>query len=309
MKRSTFLFFPLVALSFIACSSSNGNDPSEPITPDDKPVALNVRAEISQPSVSRAADTHWDANDSIGITAYNNSEMANRYKNVRYQTTGDGSFTSKTPIYFLNDNPVEFKAYYPYNPRLALLGTLKNNTRAKNQTPEGKKTIDYMWADITDMSKQNYQVTFGFIHLMTQIAITLKQGDGVDLKDLTSYTVSGFALEGTFLPDEGKAYGMGPVEDLVLNITGKSENTISLSPIILYPQRQSTFNLSVTLGGQVYSLEGIRINGGELQPGIVYNYTFTIAKTESGQKLELTNTEINPWTPQEGGEGTLYPKL
>lgn len=306
MKISAFLFCPLVALLWAACSSSNGNEPDESITPNDKPVELNVRATISQPSVSRASDTKWDANDSIGITAYNNPEMAARYKNVRYQTTGDGSFTSKTPIYFINDQTVELKAYYPYSASGG--GILKNNTRAENQTPERKRTIDYLWADLKDLRKETPNPTFGFIRAMSQIAITFQQGEGVDLKDVTSYTISGLKLEGEFNTDEGTATASGSPEDLTLNITGKQGSSLAISPVILYPQTVSSFDVKVILGGEVYSCKGLTLQSGGLVHGYIYNYTLTIKKTVQGPKLEMTQTEIMPWTPENGGEGILYPE-
>ena len=305
MKNSAFLFFFFTMLLFTACIYSTENELGDPITSDDKYVELNIRAEIAHSPVSRAADISWDTNDSIGVTAYNNAQMENRYKNVRFQTTGDGNFMSNTPIYFVNNNIVKFRAYYPYSSQG---GVLTNNTWAENQTSEGKKTIDYMWAETPDkgiIDKDHPTVVLEFFHKMSQIAITFQQGEGVNLKDFKSYTISGLKLEGTFNPDDGKAMASGTSKDLTLNITGKDGSSTLVSSIILYPQEISSFDVSVTLGNQVYSCKRVNVNNNRLKEGLLYNYTFTI--TNVGGELKLTNSVITPWYPVVGGSDTLYP--
>lgn len=310
MKNSAFLFFSFVVLLLTACNSSNEMDSSVSV-PEAKLVELKVQTKIVQSSVSRAVDTNWDTNDSIGISCYNNSQMETKYKNVRYTTTGDGIFTSNTPIYFLNDKTVDFKAYYPYRPGQEYFGALNNNTKAENQSPEKQKTIDYLWADIKGVNKNNPNKVWGFVHKMTRIALIFKKGEGVDLKDLTSYTISGIRLEGTFIPYNGITEGLGSLGNIELNITGKSEDSILVPPVIIYPQKLKRIKISATLGGEIYSSSKglIWVPKGEFQSGFIYNYTFTISKNASGPKLELINTEINPWTAQEGGESTVYPVL
>lgn len=76
MKNFRISFLALAATFFAACSSSSSDEPQT--TPDSPSDAATVAATFTAniKAASRASGTSWDANDEIGITAADNSEMA-----------------------------------------------------------------------------------------------------------------------------------------------------------------------------------------------------------------------------------------
>lgn len=296
MKATKFFIIAAAAITFAACSSSSGDDPQQ--TPDSPSATTTVAATFSADikAISRASGTSWDANDEIGITAADNSDMEAKYKNVKFTTTGDGSFSSG-PVYYQNEESVTFNAYYPYS---SAGGTITGSTAADSQTAESQKKIDYLYATATG-KKSSPTVTMTFTHRMSQIMLTFKQGDDVDLKDLAGYTISGLKMQGTFNTGDGTAEATGSAEDLAMAVTGESAATFSAPAVILYPQAAVSFDLSVTLGGQTFTQKAIAINDGALKAGNCYQYTIEISKA----KLDVKQTSISGWSSVDGGSGMV----
>lgn len=301
MKTTKFFFLTAAAIALAACSSSspngNGMGDNDDNDKQENPTVVAATFSANIKAVSRAAGTSWDANDEIGITAADNSDMAAKYKNVKFTTTGDGNF-SGGPVYYQNEASVTFNAYYPYS---STGGTIKSSTTADKQTTTGQKQIDYLFATATGASKTKPSVNFTFTHQMSQLAITFQQGDDVDLKDLTAYTVSGLCLDGTFNTETGAAAASGSAADLTMSVTGESVKTVAAPAVILYPQTATSFDLTVTLGGQTFSQQGIAIKDNALKAGNCYNYTITISKTG----LEVKQTSISDWNSVDAGSGTV----
>lgn len=291
MKNSVNLLLAALAASLAACSSSSG-DGSDSVPEEPTMVAATFSANIK--SVSRANGTSWDANDEIGITAADNSEMSAKYRNVKFTTTGDGNF-SGGPVYYQNEASVTFNAYYPYS---LVGGTISSSTTADNQTSVNQKKIDYLYATATG-KKSSPSVTMTFTHRMSQIAITFTQGDDVDLKDLTGYTISGLKMQGEFNTDTGTATATGSAADLTMTVDGQSGTAFTAPAVIFYPQTASTFDLSVTLGGQTFTQQGITINNGELKAGNCQQYSITISRTG----LEVSQSSISGWNGIDAGSG------
>lgn len=296
MKTKSVLLFAVAATTFAACSSSSSNDEPTPTPTPDEPTVVAATFSANIKAASRASETSWDANDEIGITAADNSEMAAKYKNVKFSTTGDGNF-SGGPVYYQNEENVTFNAYYPYS---SVDGTITGSTLADNQSTTNQKKIDYLYATATG-KKSSPSVTLTFTHKMSQILLTFKQGDDVDLKDLTGYTISGLKMQGTFNTDDGTAEATGTAEDLTMTVTCQSGSTFASPAVILYPQTAASFDLSVTLGGQTFTQKGITVNDGSLKAGNCYQYTIEISKT----KLEVKQTSISGWSTVDGGSGLV----
>lgn len=98
MKTLKLFVIATAAVACVACSSSSSEDP-RPSPEEPTMVAATFSANIK--AVSRANGTSWDANDEIGITAADNSEMSAKYKNVKFTTTGDGNFSGGS-VYYQN---------------------------------------------------------------------------------------------------------------------------------------------------------------------------------------------------------------
>ena len=299
MKTSKFLYVGMVALAFAACNNED--------VISDGPVAAQVSAGIEGVQ-TRAAGTSWDSNDQIGISCNGGKTT---YKNVRYtvSNTSDGSFTSTAPIYFQDMAEVTFSAYYPYSEKGE---TISKTIAAADQEAEAQKKIDYMFATGAKASKASPEVKFTnegstdarFKHRMSQLSFTFNQGEDTDLTNMTDFTISGLKMEGTFNTADGTASvtGTAQAEDLKITGTPSASNTYTRS-LILFPQQvvNGIFNLSLTLGGEIYKTKLSVPNGGtDLIAGNKYTYTITVNKTE----IVVSQSSIENWGNGGNGSGT-----
>ena len=100
MKTKLFVLTTL-GITLSACT----NDNDEMI---DGQVAAVINADISNSVLTRASGTAWADSDEIGI-----SESRFGYNNVPYRWES-GKFTpAGTIIFFQDDDPTTFSAYYP----------------------------------------------------------------------------------------------------------------------------------------------------------------------------------------------------
>lgn len=302
MKASKYLFLGMAALAFTACSNEE--------VINDGPVAAQVSAGIEGVQ-TRAAGTSWDSNDEIGISC-NGGKTQNTNVFYSISNASNGSFTSSTPIYFQDLKEVTFSAYYPYT---ADGGTISKTISAGDQEADAQKKIDYMFATGARASKENPNVKFTndgatdarFKHRMSQLNFTFKQGADTDLTDMTDFTVGGLKMAGTFNTENGTATATETVqaEDLKITETPSASDTYTRS-LILFPQpvNGGKFNISLTLGGEIYKTElSVPNSGTDLTAGNKYTYTITVNKTG----IEVGQSSIEGWGDggSNSGEATM----
>ena len=287
MKTRLFTFAAL-ALALAACTNDNLND---------GPVAAVINAEISDAVATRASGTAWAERDEIGI-----SESRFGYTNVPYRWES-GKFTpTGTIIFFQDDDPTTFSAYYPYD---ADGGTLTATTDATAQ--QNQPAIDFLYATGATASTHNPEVNFtddtdaggtdcSFHHCMSQITLTFKEGSGVDFSTIqpTGYTLSGLMLTGSFDTTTGTA----ETDDATAaqNLDMKLTNGALTSSVILFPQTKASIGLSVYYNSQPYTAT-LTIPDGALKAG--NNYTCTV--TVRNKDLSIESAKITDWNPVTGG--------
>lgn len=288
MKTRLFTFAAL-ALALAACTNDNENL-------NDGPVAAVINAEISDAVSTRASGTAWAERDEIGI-----SENRFGYTNVPYRWES-GNFTPEgTIIFFQDDDPTTFSAYYPYD---ADGGTLTATTDATAQ--QNQPAIDFLYATGATASTHNPEVNFtnnlstggtdcSFHHRMSQITLTFQEGSGVDFKTakLSSYTLSGLVLEGSFDTATGTAEtdANAQTADLTMELNGALT-----SSVILFPQTKASIGLSVYYNSQPYTAT-LTIPDGALKAGNNYTYTVTVRNKD----LSISSATISDWNPVNGG--------
>lgn len=288
MKTRLFTFAAL-ALALAACTNDDENL-------NDGPVAAVINAEISDAVATRASGTAWAERDEIGI-----SENRFGYTNVPYRWES-GKFTpTGTIIFFQDDDPTTFSAYYPYD---ADGGTLTATTDATAQ--QNQPAIDFLYATGATASTHNPEVNFtnnlstggtdcSFHHRMSQITLTFQEGSGVDFKTakLSSYTLSGLVLEGSFDTATGTAEtdANAQTADLTMELDG-----VLTSSVILFPQSTTSIELSVNYNSQPYTAT-LTIPDGALKAGNNYTYTVTVRNKD----LTVSSATISDWNPVNGG--------
>ena len=280
----------VLALCAVACTNDNENL-------NDGPVAAVINAEISDAVATRASGTAWAERDEIGI-----SESRFGYTNVPYRWES-GKFTpTGTIIFFQDDDPTTFSAYYPYD---ADGGTLTATTDATAQ--QNQPAIDFLYATGATASTHNPEVNFtddtdaggtdcSFHHCMSQITLTFKEGSGVDFSTIqpTGYTLSGLMLTGSFDTTTGTAEtdDATAAQDLDMTLT----NGALTSSVILFPQTKASIGLSVYYNSQPYTAT-LTIPDGALKAG--NNYTWTV--TVRNKDLSIESAKITDWNPVTGG--------
>lgn len=289
MKTRLFTFAAL-ALALAACTNDNENL-------NDDSVAAVINAEISDAVSTRASGTAWAERDEIGI-----SESRFGYTNVPYRWES-GKFTpTGTIIFFQDDDPTTFSAYYPYD---ADGGTLTATTDATAQ--QNQPAIDFLYATGATASTHNPEVNFtddtdaggkdcSFHHCMSQITLTFKEGSGVDFSTIqpTGYTLSGLMLTGSFDTTTGTAEtdDATAAQDLDMTLT----NGALTSSVILFPQTKASIGLSVYYNSQPYTAT-LTIPDGALKAGNNYTYTVTVRNKD----LSISSVTISDWNPVNGG--------
>ena len=289
MKTRLFAFAAL-GIALTACTNDNE-------VTDNGPVAAVINAEISDAVATRASGTAWAERDKIGI-----SESRFGYTNVPYRWES-GKFTpAGTIIFFQDDDPTTFSAYYPYD---ADGGTLTATTDATAQ--QNQPAIDFLYATGATASTHNPEVNFtddtdaggtdcSFHHCMSQITLTFKEGSGVDFSTIqpTGYTLSGLMLTGSFDTTTGTA----ETDDATAaqNLDMKLTNGALTSSVILFPQTKASIGLSVYYNSQPYTAT-LTIPDGALKAGNNYTYTVTVRNKD----LSISSATISDWNPVNGG--------
>ena len=283
---------PIAVLALCAAACTNDNE-----NLNDGHVAAVINAEISDAVSTRASGTAWAERDEIGI-----SESRFGYTNVPYRWES-GKFTpTGTIIFFQDDDPTTFSAYYPYD---ADGGTLTATTDATAQ--QNQPAIDFLYATGATASTHNPEVNFtddtdaggkdcSFHHCMSQITLTFKEGSGVDFSTIqpTGYTLSGLMLTGSFDTTTGTAEtdDATAAQDLDMTLT----NGALTSSVILFPQTKASIGLSVYYNSQPYTAT-LTIPDGALKAGNNYTYTVTVRNKD----LSISSATISDWNPVNGG--------
>ena len=288
--KTRFFVLAALALALAACTNDDENL-------NDGSVAAVINAEISDAVSTRASGTAWAERDEIGI-----SESRFGYTNVPYRWES-GKFTpTGTIIFFQDDDPTTFSAYYPYD---ADGGTLTATTDATAQ--QNQPAIDFLYATGATASTHNPEVNFtddtdaggtdcSFHHCMSQITLTFKEGSGVDFSTIqpTGYTLSGLMLTGSFDTTTGTAEtdDATAAQDLDMTLT----NGALTSSVILFPQTKASIGLSVYYNSQPYPAT-LTIPDGALKAGNNYTYTVTVRNKD----LSISSATISDWNPVNGG--------
>lgn len=289
MKTKLFVLTTL-GITLSACT----NDNDEMI---DGQVPAVINADISNSVLTRASGTAWADSDEIGI-----SESRFGYTNVPYRWES-GKFTpTGTIIFFQDDDPTTFSAYYPYD---ADGGTLTATTDATAQ--QNQSAIDFLYATGATASTHNPEVNFtddtatggtdcSFHHCMSQITLTFQEGSGVDFNAIkpTGYTLSGLMLTGSFDTTDGMAEADDATAAQDLNMT-LTDGALS-SSVILFPQDKASIGLSVYYNNQPYTAT-LTVPDGALKAGNNYTYTVTVRNKD----LTVSSATISDWNPVNGG--------
>ena len=273
MNKTFFITGAFIALGcgLMLTACSNGDMTDNLLQ---EPVEARVSASIGS-MATRAYDTTWENGDAIGI-------IGGGYTDIRY-VHHNGLWAvedASGPILFQTPDDVDFTAYYPQGAETTDV-TIGANT--------AQRKIDFLYGTGTGGVRTDGVVDFSFSHRMSRLVLNFIAGPGVDLADLSGYTLSGLSMTGSFDTATGTAYVTGAASDLTMDATG-----ITSSSLILFPQEGYEATLKVALGGQTFTatLTFPKANAVQgLESGYSYSYNVTIKK----EGLSITQAGIEPW--------------
>ena len=256
-----------------------------------EPVEARVSASIGS-MATRAYDTTWENGDGIGITG-------GGYTDVRYEYYGSWFVADAYAIYFHTTDDVNFTAYYPQ-------GAETNDVTIDANTAQRK--IDFLYGTGRGGVSTDGKVNFSFSHRMSRLVLNFIAGDGVDLTDLSSYTLSGLSMTGSFNTTTGIANATGAASDLTINVAGGTTS----SSHILFPQEVSEATLKVKLEGQIYTAtltfpKANAVQGLESGYSYIYNVTIGEATTRSAGTPGCEVKLVEVQDMNEGERQSQYP--
>lgn len=311
MKKTILLGSLVIAMA--ACSS-NESDLNSPA--DNSPAQFS--ASIEGQNKTRAFDARWESGDKIGITGTTGGKA---YTNVAYETiAGNGHFTVVTDgqeIYYQDDKPVSFTAYYPWNELADGATTITTDTWHQS----GQKDFDYLYAEAT--GSKGVPVRFTFAHRMAKLVLTVRCGGDITPDEVRAAVLSleGFMHKGTFNVTDGTTATTGDIESEwqfanntvfpVYNApftVDAEKKTVSYS-LILFPQTfDEALPFHATLADkQTFTAHldftaanrnaGDETPGNEWKAGRQYNLSVTLHKT----CITVEGCTITGWQEADGG--------
>ena len=316
--RTKRMVFGALAIVLLAACSNDENETMIDNTGNRATFSASIRWQVQ----TRAFDQMWNDNDKIGISGKTGDKT---YTNVAYFTANggkSGSFSVVTPgeeIYYQDNEPVTFTAYYPWEE------ALKEGTFIETDTwgQADQKSFDYLWSQAIG-SKGTPNVTFSFNHVMTKVVLTIKKGADVSLDEVKAavMTLESFEHTGKFDVTTGETTTYAGTT-VMWNFANNSDNENYNAPVvvdetaqtvtytlIMFPQKfdkKLPIHADLT-GKQTFKAEldftEANKKAGDENPenkwveGRQYNLSVTLHKT----KITVDGCEIVQWENVDGGD-------
>lgn len=189
-------------------------------------------------------------------------------------------------------------AYYPFTDSENKLpgnnGVISAVTDADNQTSTTQPLIDFLYATKSDITSDEPRVVLDFSHKMSKLTFIFKDGTGAHVSNITSYTIDGLVLSGTFDTASGVCAIKSDATAAPLTMTvADVKDGEEIDPVILFPQLTLGKEVKLTITDkedQIYACS-LNFTDNELAAGKNYLYTIKINKTG----LQIESSNITDW--------------
>lgn len=289
MKTNTLFVAATLSVLLLSCKESNSG-----VESDTSEIQVNFSGNIHQ--FSRVSGTNWDANDNIGVfmATAGTTTLRRGVENWQYQTTGDGTFSpvvaANTVTFPINDDFVDFIAYYPYRATVISYFVVENwNTTDQN-------SVDLFLAKTERCSKNSPNVELHFKHQFCKLvlSVTPDTESGLTCTELAGMTaqIRGINKPVTFdLVAQTMEYGQ-PLDEAVGMVV--SEDGLTASAII--PPILGNAVVFTLSNGKTYSWD---ISNVTFEAGSCYTYSVKL-KNANTVEAQLAAV-IDDWTNVDGG--------
>ena len=309
MKKNLFFAVAIMAAMLFTSCIQVCYDPYNPL---DRAGQVAFTGTVSNVISTRVNNAGWTNNNQIGVFAlYAGQPLASgsifgTANNVMFQTTGNGNFTTSTPIFFPASGDLDFIAYFPF--RASITDFMLPLDVSDQSTPA---LLNVLWTHNDDgHNHTSVTVPLHFDRKMSQVRIIVN-ADGTTITSLAGLdiVIEGLATEGEMdLRDGSITVDVTTIDDIEkVAALNPSDNTESTTDFILIPtQNFEDATIRFYLDGRVF--ESNPFNSLMLASGMRYTFTFELS-LDAGARLVLDGATIEDWddtTPPIDG-GTLTP--
>lgn len=304
MKKKT-CFVMLAALMLAGCS----NEIDEQVM-DSRRVPLQINGDINM-LMTRAADDHWDKNDSIGVymVSAENGKIVDNVSNYRYVTgEGNGNFSpdgeNNTAYFPESGEAVNVVAYYPQG------DVVDNKLSLDLADQDNQPKIDLMSAKAEGASKNNPAINLKFNHRLTKLFFEFEivgdvNTDGISAAISDQYT----DIQYDILNDKLSIAGGDTKKNIVMKywnldnyrfteaiVLPNDENNSAVERKLTFQLNEKTFNAKI--GSET-----------KFEAGKKYIYKVKFEQTPSGNlNVSITGVSIKNWDDINDSEGnTIIP--
>ena len=292
MRQLGFLACSLLTLA--ACSSGNSSDPLPSTGQENKKLPININTSVN----TRVIDNSFEQGDDIGlfVVNYNADGSAgilkasgNHVDNMKY--TYNGTWTPASPTYWKdNTTHADFYLYYPYTGSIGDVNAMPWNVNADQSTSAKYKSADLLIGKTTNVAPTETAVKIDAKHVMSQMVVSLKPGNGFTEESLgkakISVKINRLKTQATANLVTGKLTAKGNDADL----TPLKEEGNNYKALII-PQAVGEGKLiTVNVDGRDYQLKKAA-NFTAFEAGNIDKFTVTISKTRNGVNVNITKWE------------------
>ncbi|MFV0520894.1 MAG: fimbrillin family protein [Mangrovibacterium sp.] len=291
--RKTTLIGGLALLALASCKTEMIDDTSTRTY-----AKFSATIEQTTGYKTKMSGTTWEMGDAIGIymkatgEALADASVINDAKNVRYTTTGNGTFTSVgTGIEFPAGNNVDFIAYYPQSSDVANFAYPIDISDQSDLS-----AIDFLYSDnATNLAYTEQATAINFKHHMSQLILNVSAGTNISTLSGLSVTVNGLASAGDVNLATGAVVLSSTTASINLSSTlaDGDPTAASINAILLPGTDLGDASISFVVGGKLFKWTP---DAQVLEAG--KKYTYTVSLTDNNLQVLALNPEgnIEDWT-------------
>ena len=292
MKQLGFLACSLLTLA--ACSSGGSSDPLPSPGQETRKLPININTSVD----TRVIDNSFEKGDNIGlfVVNYNADGSAvtlkttgNHVDNMKY--TYNGTWTPASPTYWKdNKTHADFYLYYPYTTSIGDVNAMPWSINADQSTIEKYKSADLLIGKTTNVAPTESAVKIDAKHVMSQMVVTLKPGNGFTSESLDkakiSVKINRLKTQATANLVTGELTAKGDDTDL----TPLKEEGNNYKALIIPQAVGEGVLITVNVDGKDYQLQKAS-NFAAFKAGKKHKFTVTLSKTSNGVNVNITKWE------------------
>lgn len=278
--------FPIIAmLSLIFC----GCDKT-------KPTPVKIPINVSSQIFTKATDSGFETGDKVGIYVVNYVDgvsvplaSSDNYLNNFCYTFNGSIWVPDVEVYWKDQNtPADFYCYHPKIDNIVDANKYAFSVSTSQNDVSNYKKSDLLWGSRLGVTPTNDPIDIRVKHLMSNLVIILKPGNGYTDELLSQEAIS-IKIIGTKVNSiVNLASGVITTEGTAADITPLKEEKYWRALVVPQEIKESEF-IKVTVGANEYSLT----QSISLESGKQYTCTLTVNRISEGINIGIDGWDID----------------